>query len=140
MKAFFDTSVLVRLFDGAMPDKQIAARALFARHARAGDFLLSVQVLQEFYNAVTALIARPLAATSAVEAVSAFAELSVAQVDTRLVLAAARRSQTDQLVYRDALIVETALMGGASVLYSEELTHGREFGALRVENPFLGMA
>ena len=139
MNAFFDTTVLVCLFDGSVPGKQVAARALFARHARAGDFLLSVQVLQEFYGAVTNLAMRPLAAARAVEALTAFAELSVAQVDTRLVLAAARRSQTDLLAYRDALIVETAMMGGATVLYSEALPHGRQFGALRVDNPFAAL-
>jgi predicted nucleic acid-binding protein len=37
----------------------------------------------------------------------------------------------------DALIVQAALSGGADVLYSEDLQHGRRFGELRIENPFL---
>ena len=53
MKFFFDTSVLVYLFDADSPDKRKKARALFQKHAESGDILLSTQVLQEFYLAVT---------------------------------------------------------------------------------------
>jgi len=36
----------------------------------------------------------------------------------------------------DALIVESAIAGGAARLYSEDFQHGRAFEDLRVENPF----
>jgi hypothetical protein len=58
MKRFFDTNVLVCLFDADSPDKRRKARALFRKHAEAGDILLSTQVLQEFYVAVTRKLAR----------------------------------------------------------------------------------
>ena len=53
MKFFFDTNILVYLFDVDSPGKRKKARALFQKHAEAGDILLSTQVLQEFYVAVT---------------------------------------------------------------------------------------
>ena len=53
MKFFFDTSVLVYLFDADSRDKRKKARALFQKHAKGGDILLSTQVLQAFYVAVT---------------------------------------------------------------------------------------
>jgi predicted nucleic acid-binding protein len=34
------------------------------------------------------------------------------------------------------LIVAAALEGGCSLLYSEDLQSGRNFGDLRIENPF----
>ena len=37
MKFFFDTNVLVYLFDADSPDKRKTARALFQKHAEAGD-------------------------------------------------------------------------------------------------------
>ena len=37
MKFFFDTNVLVYLFDADAPDKRKKARALFQKHADAGD-------------------------------------------------------------------------------------------------------
>jgi len=65
MKYFFDTNVLVYLFDADSPDKRKRARALFQAHAGAGDILLSTQVLQEFYVVVTRKLARPLDAAAA---------------------------------------------------------------------------
>ena len=41
MKFFFDTNVLVYLFDTDSPDKRRKARALFHKHADAGDSQLS---------------------------------------------------------------------------------------------------
>jgi predicted nucleic acid-binding protein len=40
------------------------------------------------------------------------------------------------LAFYDALIVATALNAGCHQLCSEDLQHGRKFGALTVENPF----
>ena len=36
----------------------------------------------------------------------------------------------------DALIVESARARGCRRLLSEDLQHGREFGSVRIENPF----
>ena len=44
MKFFFDTNILVCLFDADSPDKRRKARAPFQKHAEAGDILLSTQV------------------------------------------------------------------------------------------------
>ena len=91
MKFFFDTNVLVYLFDADSPDKRKKARALFQKHAEGGDMLLSTQVLQEFYVAVTRKLARPLDASAAAEAVRSFAELPLVQIDSALILSAIRR-------------------------------------------------
>ena len=36
----------------------------------------------------------------------------------------------------DALIVQAASRANTTILYSEDLNHGRRYGDLRVENPF----
>ena len=136
MKAFFDTNVLVYLFDADAPDKQKKARSLFKTHTEAGDILLSTQVLQEFYVTVTRKLARPLSAEQAAGAMTALAELPGVSIDNQLVLAAVRRSQASKLSFWDSLIVESALHGGSDVLYSEDMQHGQKLGNLRIENPF----
>ena len=136
MKSFFDTNVLVYLFDADSPDKRKKARALFQKHAGDGDILLSTQVLQEFYAAVTRKLARPLGAAAAEEAVSNFAELPLVQIDGKMILAAIRRSRNIQLSLWDALIVQAAIEGHASTLYSEDMQHGLLVDGLRVVNPF----
>jgi len=59
MKAFFDTNILVYLFDAGAPAKQRRAREILTQHTLAGETLLSTQVLQEFYVAHVALMAHP---------------------------------------------------------------------------------
>ena len=137
MKFFFDTNILVYLFDGGAAAKQKAARALFKRHTEAGDILLSTQVLQEFYVSVTRKLDKPLPTREAGEAVASLAELPCAQVDPKLVLAAVRRCQSMKLSFWDALILEAALSGGATTLYTEDLQHGFIADGLRIENPLL---
>ena len=50
--------------------------------------------------------------------------------------ATALHAQTQDRYY-DSLIVAAALAGGAALLYSEDLQHGRVIGSLRIDNPFL---
>jgi predicted nucleic acid-binding protein len=136
MMVFFDTNVLVYLFDADAPAQQERARDLVRRHAASSAALVSTQVLQEFYVAVTRKLARPLDESSALDALRQLAALPVVQIDGELVLAAAARSQRLKLSFWDALIVEAAIQGGASNLFSEDLQHGRRIDGLTVENPF----
>ena len=41
-----------------------------------------------------------------------------------------------RLSFWDSLIVQAALRGGATTLYTEDLQHGQLFQSLSVENPF----
>jgi len=136
MKFFFDANVLASLIDADSPDKRKKARSLFQKHVEAGDILLSTQVLQEFYVVVTRKLARPLDAAVAAEAVSSFAELPLAQIDSELIVSAIHRSRNNQLSFWDALIVQAAIEGHASTLYSEDMQHGQMLDGLRVIDPF----
>ena len=135
MKAFFDTNILVYLFDAGVPAKQRRARELLESHTRAGETLLSTQVLQEFYVAVTRKLASTLEPGVAYEAVRELAVLPAVRVDIPLILSAIQLSQQRQISFWDALIVRAALEGGASILYSEDLQHGQSFDTLTVQNP-----
>jgi predicted nucleic acid-binding protein len=47
-RTFFDTNVLLYLFDVGEPEKSEAARRAFG-DTQPGDLVVSTQVLQEFY-------------------------------------------------------------------------------------------
>jgi predicted nucleic acid-binding protein len=136
MKAFFDTNVLVYLFDGSTPAKQHKARELLTRHTVAGETVLSTQVLQEFYVAVTRKLATPLEPQAAYQAVKELAVLPSVRVDIPLILSAISLSRSRQISFWDGLIVQAAVEGGASLLYSDDMQDGQQFGALRISNPF----
>ena len=61
MRTFFDTNILIYLFDEDALEKKTLAQKLFERESSAGRALLSTQVLQEFYVARSEdLFLRPL--------------------------------------------------------------------------------
>ncbi|MGE3595969.1 MAG: PIN domain-containing protein [Dehalococcoidia bacterium] len=137
VKVFIDTNVLVYLFDARDPTKRSRAAQLLEELAEAGATLvISTQVLQESYVALTRKLgmngADALAALQMLEAAS----VRVHTVDTALIWRAAARSSADRLSFWDALIVEAALEADCERLYSEDLQSGRAFDALSVVNPF----
>ncbi len=135
-RVFFDTNVLVYLFDEDSPRKQARARELFEMHAAAGPIVLSPQVLQEFYVTVTRKLARPLSPEDALSATADLSRFPVAVVDGATVLRAVRLHQSESLSFWDALIVEAAIEADCVRVLSEDLQDGRRFGALSIENPF----
>jgi predicted nucleic acid-binding protein len=137
MLVFFDTNILVYLFDQDVPDKRDRAKMLFQQEVEAGRFVTSTQVLQEFYVAATRKLAVPLPMADAEEAVRALADLSIVPVDSSLILSAIDRSRSMQVSFWDALIIEAALSVGATCLLTEDLQHGRQIDGLRITNPFL---
>jgi predicted nucleic acid-binding protein len=137
MRVFFDTNVLVYLFDDDAPEKQALARTVLQREVEDGRAVLSTQVLQEFFVATTRKLADPLSSEDGERAVRDLAELPVIQVTTRLVLDAVRRTRKTGFSFWDALIIETALAGGADRLLTEDLQHGQRIDGLLVENPFI---
>lgn len=137
MRSFLDTNVLVYAFDTDAGEKQTRAQRLMEVEAAEGRLVLSTQVLQEFYVAVTRKLARPLSAGEAEAAVREFALLPVIQVDVEMVVASIARSRSAGFSLWDSLIVEAALAGGATRLYTEDLQHGQRISEMEIVNPFM---
>ncbi len=135
-RTFFDTNVLVYLFDADAPEKQAGARESLETALERGTVVVSTQVLQEFFVTVTRKLARPLPAAEAESALRRLMELAVVQVDPDLILAAAVSARRDRISFWDALILTAASAAGCAEVLSEDLQHGRSFGRVRVVNPF----
>lgn len=137
MKAFFDTNVLVCAFDAGEPGKRKRAARLLSESAAAGAVVVSAQVLQEFYVTVTRKLELPLPPDAALRAVTELANFPVVPSESTLVLAAIGTHRKHAISFWDALIVEAARIGGATVLYSEDLQSGQSFGSVTISNPFV---
>lgn len=133
---FVDTNVFVYLFDSDEPDKQDEARKLLGRLSRDATIVVSTQVLQEFYVAVTRKLAEPLTPRQALDATRGLAAYHAVQVDPPMIFAAIQLHEEETTSFWDALIIRAALESGCELLFSEDMQHGRRFGNLRVENPF----
>lgn len=135
---FVDTNVLLYAASTAEEDE---AKAQVARGILdETDVALSTQVLQEFYvQATHSSRTDPLTHHQAASLVDAYLRFPVQAITTGLVLAALEARERYQLSYWDAAILEAARATGCSVVLSEDLSHGQDYGGIEVENPFLGL-
>jgi predicted nucleic acid-binding protein len=78
----------------------------------------------------------PLPAEKAEEAVGQFRVLPLVEINSSHILKAIRKSIRLQFSFWDALIIEAAVSGGASILYTEDLQHGQTIDNLKILNPF----
>lgn len=65
-----------------------------------------------------------------------FSTFTLVPIDVSLVIAAAERTQREMVSFWDSLILEAALSGGATRLFSEDPQDGRVLSRLTIENPF----
>ena len=137
MRSFFDTNVLVYLFDQDTPGKRETTRTLFESEAQSGRLIISTQVLQEWYVTVTRKLAEPLPSKDAEQTIRHFATFPVVRIDIEHVIGAANRCQVLGFSFWDALIIETALSGGSSILYTEDMQHGQVIDGLTIINPYV---
>ena len=129
-----DSNVLVYAFSTTSRD---AAKARIARQWIAReDWGVTVQVLQEFYvNAI-----RPRGNLGHDDAVAMIEEIAgsrlVGVVDLLLLRHALQLKNRYGIAYWDAAVIAGARRLGATVLVSEDLAHGQDYGGVRVLNPF----
>ena len=132
MPAFFDTNILIYAIDEGQEAKYEVADELVQRYLVDGGGLISVQVLREFYS-VSRRLAAPLSGEQAQRMVEYFSTFNTLSEDASMVLGAVRRTREFSLSFRDALILEAALKGGADRLFTEDLQHGQVIEGLRIE-------
>jgi predicted nucleic acid-binding protein len=98
--------------------------------------VISLQVLQEYF--VTATRKLGVAPADARRKVELLSRLELVRLDGPDVLAAIDLQGLHGLSFRDALIIQAALLSRCTVLYSEDLQAGLRLGPLQILNPFRG--
>jgi predicted nucleic acid-binding protein len=136
-RTFVDTNVWVYAVDEADPAKHARALSLLTPSPDS-DFVVSTQVLMEFYVVVTRKLRTPLSEDAAQAMVDEMARLPVVPTDAQLVVSAMSGSREWRISLWDALIVRAAEVSGCGRILSEDLAGGAVYGSVRVENPFLG--
>ena len=141
-----DTNVLIYAASPA-PDEATKQRVA-QRLLEAGDLVLSVQVLQEFYYQVT----RPTRPTPLtpdhalrfIESLGDFpvppgttAYFPVQAVTLEVFRNAVAISRRFLLSYWDGAILAAASAAGCDAVYSEDMNAEQDYDGLRVINPFL---
>lgn len=132
-KAFFDTNVLLYIYDTDLRKRAIATE-LFERYTTSDLMLLSTQVVQEFYVVGSKKLRMPRPKLKGV--VDSLLDIPLVAVGPDQILSAIQIEERYKISFWDALILAAAESGGAEVVYTEDLNDGQQYGTVMVKNPF----
>jgi predicted nucleic acid-binding protein len=135
-KEFVDTNIFIYAFDRTAGRKRTIAVALLERlwSTRAG--CVSLQILQEFYVTATSKLRMP--AGDAALQVDRLGKWIVHRPSFDDVTSAISLHRGKSVTFWDALVLQSAMKLGCSMLWSEDLSDGQKWGDLVVRNPFAG--
>jgi predicted nucleic acid-binding protein len=140
-KHFVDTNILIyahdrsRSHDPAARVKHERARTLVEGLWTSGQGVLSTQVLQELCVNLRRKAARPIAADELRSLIHDYMSWEIVVNTPDAVIQALEIEQRYKISFWDALILQAAEQSGSSVLYSEDLAAGQNYGSLQVLNP-----
>jgi predicted nucleic acid-binding protein len=137
-KIFLDTNIFVYAID-ASPEttpKRDIARVLIREHIENESGVISIQVVQEFYQVATGRIVAPISTEDALEFIHYISILDIVAANLEMVLAAIHLHRKHSFSFWDALILQAAKSAGCSQVLSEDLQHGFRLDGLIVKNPF----
>lgn len=135
---FLDTNVLVYDFDNAAGSKHQAARALTRELRTHGRGAISTQVLQELYSVITGRkLPHPADHGTARVHLHRFDSWTVVPVQVKTVHAASELAEAYKVNFWDGLILAAAGECSASIVWTEDLSHGQRHGSVEVRNPFV---
>jgi predicted nucleic acid-binding protein len=132
---FVDTNILMYAHDKASGAKHERAKALVEELWRNRTGVVSTQVLQELSVSLRKKVGRPVDAKATREIISDYLTWHVVVNGGESILEALDLEARFQISFWDALVVQAAHTSGAEVLYSEDLSDGQTYGAVRVINP-----
>ena len=133
-KYFIDSNIFIYAkVEGDV--KHAKAKELLATFCE-GQTIISTQVINEFYNALTKYkVSDELIQTNIINIVKA-SFLSIITYST--IQSAWAVKSTYKYSFYDSLIIASALENNCTILYSEDLHHGQIIkNSLRIVNPFI---
>jgi len=137
VETFFDSHVLLYMFDKASPPKQRTARALVENALRDGNACISYQVVQEVLNVLTGKAAPPISAGEATHLLAFTLEpLWRVQPSADPLRSCLSLQARYGYSFYDSMILAAALAAGCSTLLTEDLQHGQRIEGLTIRNPF----
>ncbi len=135
VECFLDTNVLI--YAASQRPSDARKKTIAIELIQSTAFGISTQVLQEFYVITTRKAEVVLKPVDVLEWIEQLEVFPCAQATHSLVTLGAVMSERYGISYWDGAIVAAAESLGAPVLYTESLTHGQTYGAIRAINPFI---
>lgn len=135
MAAFFDTNIF--LYAGSAIPQDRSKRDIARKLIVTTEFVISSQVLQEYISNALGKKALGLGEEQITALVNGLSDEQILPVTRQLILHGLEIRRRFKVSHWDSTIIAAALELGCEVLYTEDLSHGQNYGSLRVVNPFL---
>jgi predicted nucleic acid-binding protein len=134
---FFDTNLIVYLFDTSEPAKRQMVKQLFAQCQPKQYGYISAQVVNEFIVIATRKITHPIPWDSIDQHITFLQQhLHISSLHTSTSLKAIEIKRRYRYSFWDSLIIASALENNCTLLYSEDMQHGQVIeDTLTIENP-----
>jgi predicted nucleic acid-binding protein len=131
-----DTNVLVYAQDASEPAKRERAREWIALLWREQRGRTSIHILSEYFSVVTRKVRLAVPAESAWEDIQMFMQWMPQELDSELLTRAYGIGRRFKLCWWDCLVVAAAQAQACTVLLTEDLQDGADYGGVLVRNPF----
>ncbi|MBU1181928.1 MAG: PIN domain-containing protein [Proteobacteria bacterium] len=132
-KIFIDTNILVYSMDDFDLEKKEKSRFLLKSLTKKHYGVISTQVMQEFYVAVTRkLCVDPVMAKNILHS---FERFEIITVTPNLINDAIDCSIINQLSFWDSLILVSAESANCKEVWTEDLNDGQIIRGVKIENP-----
>ncbi|MBN1907587.1 MAG: PIN domain-containing protein [Deltaproteobacteria bacterium] len=136
-RAFLDTNIFIYAIDTSPKEKKRreCARELIKQHIIYETGIISIQVLQEFFQVSTHKIKIPLSIEEALEFLQYISVLQVVRPDFNMITAAIRLHKNYSVSFWDAMILQSAKSAGCKFVLSEDLQDGLRLDGMVIKNP-----
>ena len=137
-KVFFDTNIIVYLFDKSEEKKHAQAKKIVIASLQNVTSHISNQVINEFIVVASQKIENPIPLNRIRKNLEFLrANLNIHAIDFETSLKAIDVKLEYQFSFWDSLIIASALESNCSILYSEDMQHGQVIeDKLRILNCF----
>lgn len=137
-REFVDTNIFVYAHDrsASVGMERERALSLLEELWNSGSGCLSVQVLQELFNALTRKLAAPVDPEEAYRLIQDYSAWTTHAPDALDVLEAIRVHQEYRISFWDALIVRSAATLHCAVLWTPDLNDGQVIEGVLIKTPF----
>ena len=133
---FLDTNILLYLHDQADERKWRISSHLVLELGRKFNFVVSAQVLNEYYKVAIAKPGQYEVRSLYRDNVRRLRRACLAPYDPEVIEAAWGLQDITNYAWWDLMIVASAIKAGCRYLLTEDLMHGHELGDLTIVNPF----
>jgi predicted nucleic acid-binding protein len=134
---FVDTNILVYAHETSAGTKHERAKAIVEERWNNRLGIVSTQVLQELCVTLRRKSPRPLDLKSIRKLIADYLSWQLVVNTSQSVLEALEIEERYRISFWDALIIQAAQAAGATVLYTEDLSHNQVFEGVRVINPLI---